>query len=139
MNIKPIAWMYTDRWGTHFTEDENEILDGVGIESWTPLLAEHDVIKWQTLDVREAFEAVITFDPFKERMKSGHYRHPSAQCEWEGFQKGAVWSRKEQANGQLVGVLESVLYDICAAQTDADMSRVITKIKGALVAVRGGV
>lgn len=42
MSIKPIAWMYTDRWGTHFTEDENEILDGVGIESWTPLLAEHD-------------------------------------------------------------------------------------------------
>ena len=26
-----------------FTEDENEILDGVGIESWTPLLAERDV------------------------------------------------------------------------------------------------
>ena len=43
MSIKPIAWMYTDRWGTHFTEDENEILDGVGIESWTPLLAEPDV------------------------------------------------------------------------------------------------
>ena len=53
MNIKPIAWMYTDRWGTHFTEDENEILDGVGIESVTPLLAEHDVIATGCLQSQE--------------------------------------------------------------------------------------
>jgi len=43
MNIRPTAWMYTDRWGTHFTEDENELLDAEGVESSTPLLAEQDV------------------------------------------------------------------------------------------------
>lgn len=43
MNIRPTAWMYTDRWGTHFAEEEREVLDGVGIESCTPMLSEHDV------------------------------------------------------------------------------------------------
>ena len=43
MNIRPTAWMYTDRWGTHFTEDENEVLDAEGVESCVTLLAKDDV------------------------------------------------------------------------------------------------
>jgi len=36
-NQPVVAWMYTDSWGTHFTESAREILDTIGIESFTPL------------------------------------------------------------------------------------------------------
>ena len=35
----PVAFMYTDSGGEHYTDDRNEIWNGVGIESWTPLYA----------------------------------------------------------------------------------------------------
>lgn len=44
---KPLAWMYTDRWGTHFTEDKREILDGIGIEEFTPLGDNQRIIFWE--------------------------------------------------------------------------------------------
>jgi hypothetical protein len=37
---KPVAWRYTDSFGTHFTEDSKDILDTPGIESWTALYSE---------------------------------------------------------------------------------------------------
>jgi hypothetical protein len=34
---KPIAWRYTDSWGTHFTEDHRDVYDSPGVETWTAL------------------------------------------------------------------------------------------------------
>lgn len=36
---EPDYFVYTDRWGTHFTDDKNEFYDSVGIESWAGLYA----------------------------------------------------------------------------------------------------
>ena len=35
----PVAFMYTDSCGVHYTDDQNEIWNGDGIESWAPLYA----------------------------------------------------------------------------------------------------
>jgi len=35
--LMPVAYRYLDAYGTHFTEDYNEILGTPGIEEWTPL------------------------------------------------------------------------------------------------------
>lgn len=35
--MNPVVWRYVDNCGTHFTEDENDILNGEGIEEFTPL------------------------------------------------------------------------------------------------------
>ena len=34
---KPVAWRYTDAFGTHFTEDERDIYDNPEVESWIAL------------------------------------------------------------------------------------------------------
>ena len=34
---EPVAWVFTDAWGTHYTDDKREWFDAVGIESVTPL------------------------------------------------------------------------------------------------------
>ena len=36
---EPVAWMFSDSWGTHYTDDKREWYDAVGIESVTPLYA----------------------------------------------------------------------------------------------------
>lgn len=34
---EPVAWMFSDNYGTHYTDDKREWYDGVGIESVIPL------------------------------------------------------------------------------------------------------
>jgi hypothetical protein len=51
---KPVAFSYTDAYGTHYTEDQNVILDSYGIESWQPLYAAPSP---REAIVREAVEA----------------------------------------------------------------------------------
>ena len=34
---EPVAFLYTDAYGTHYTEDQNDIWNSNGIESWRPL------------------------------------------------------------------------------------------------------
>jgi hypothetical protein len=36
---EPVAWMFTNAWGTHYTDDKRDWLDAIGIESVTPLYA----------------------------------------------------------------------------------------------------
>ena len=36
----PVAWRYTDAFGTHFTEDIRDIYDNPEVESWTALFGE---------------------------------------------------------------------------------------------------
>jgi len=36
---KPVAWMYRDAWGTHFTDDRWDVLDALGVEDVTGLYA----------------------------------------------------------------------------------------------------
>lgn len=37
---KPIAWRYTDAFGTHFTDDRREVFNVPGVETWTALYGE---------------------------------------------------------------------------------------------------
>lgn len=38
--LKPIAWRYTDSFGTHFTEDRREVFNNPKVETWTTLYGE---------------------------------------------------------------------------------------------------
>ena len=38
--LKPIAWRYTDAFGTHFTDDRREVFNVPGVETWTALYGE---------------------------------------------------------------------------------------------------
>lgn len=38
---KPVAWMYADSWGTHFTEEKREVMESHGVEEVTELYAAH--------------------------------------------------------------------------------------------------
>lgn len=38
-NREPIAWMFTDNCGTHFTDDPRDWMAAAGIETVTPLVA----------------------------------------------------------------------------------------------------
>lgn len=53
-DVEPVAWMFTDSWGTHFTEDKRDWYDTVGIESVTPLYThpttERRVPEWQPIE-----------------------------------------------------------------------------------------
>ena len=37
VNAEPVAYRYTDSFGTYYTDDIKDILDTPGIEDWTPL------------------------------------------------------------------------------------------------------
>ena len=39
VNAEPVAYRYTDSFGTYYTDDIKDILDTPGIEDWTPLYA----------------------------------------------------------------------------------------------------
>ena len=39
VGAEPVAYRYTDSFGTYYTDDIKDILDTPGIEDWTPLYA----------------------------------------------------------------------------------------------------
>jgi len=41
--MTPVAYRYTNSFGTHYTDDYNEILDTPGIEDWMPLYEQHGI------------------------------------------------------------------------------------------------
>ena len=39
VGAEPVAYRYTDSFGTYYTDDIKDILDTPGVEGWTPLYA----------------------------------------------------------------------------------------------------
>lgn len=58
--MKPVAWQYTNRFGTFYTDDFSELLDEPGIESYTPLYSEDDHLDIESaVSCKEAWFAVV--------------------------------------------------------------------------------